>query len=761
MNENEYLKKIEDIRSQITKNPKGALEIINEMYKFKPVRQQWFIAKAEAMLQLGASYEDILGVLSGKFDASISEQTRDSFSVVARAAKNGSEKSRRMFLVDLYDFVMHPTEECEKRLSEHYAALARARERFMEDVSPENIKELAELYYITDNQYIYVLLRLMLESMCGEDANIENETKTTSNVGYLIEVVSMGDSDSFIIIEDDDYLDCKVAAIALSRLGKKVYWVRKPVNCPASENVNIKDTLAVSLDNIESGEYTSIYPVRLIRDGQSMGDNREYIISHITEHFSNDNFATVLCSGNLFDELAERPLIQKRFQRLSYFKSDCLNTKLEFGWTGDYLAYISRIYGFDVRDELNKPAECDFSIVVPARNSSASLKHTLRTCLNQRFCGKYEIVLSDNSSEGNMQVYDLYREIGDKRIKYYKTPRELSLPKSFEFAFLKAKGNFIFSIGSDDGVLPWALDVLSDKLKEIPNDEILMWERGFYAWPGFNGGQQHQFIIPRAYQRKKVNIERMERKNILAQVLIDPNFMYGLPMLYINSGFRRSYFKTLLNKTGRLWDGVCQDIYIGIINISINKDFPFIKHPITIAGMTNSSVGLTSNEKSADDKEVNIKIAQRNKTDNVGGYALTPLERLIPPYETDRVSLYRSIMRAIALGLLPKNLLSSIDWKKIFSFIAAQLSVDDVQIDLKLKLLKNCAKSISEEVFRFVDGELYSNMTVPRETAKITNNAKLYEEGFTPDGGIVLDASKFGVNNIFEAAELFEKLTGL
>lgn len=38
---------------------------------------------------------------------------------------------------------------------------------------------------------------------------------------------------------------------------------------------------------------------------------------------------------------------------------------------------------------------------------------------------------------------------------------------------------------------------------------------------------------------------------------------------------------------------------------------------------------------------------------------------------------------------------------------------------------------------------------------------KLYSEGTDPSGGLTLDASKYEVQNVYDAACLFEKLSGL
>ncbi len=769
MTSDEYLNEISKICEIIDRDPELSLRKLDALFAIKPVRQQWFICKAKAMFKLNYSNNEIYSFLSDVFGyETINQTTKMYFDFTGSMISEQYFvlKNRHYFLTSLYTYLTNSNPQTKYSVEIFYKNLSQAIEAFFHTSSINNLVSLLGYYYITENQYIYLILCLLAKRIDKEsDVEIADWVRDLPNIGYLSEGLNNSDPHTFIIIaSEDDTLDCRIVTTALSQLGHKVFLLISPVQCPVENDVNMQDTLSISMDNIEklADDVTVIRPLEIIKQGKSFGDNLDYIISYITENLAPKNLATLLCSGCLFNKLETRPTMQKKLQRLSRYRSDYLEKKLEFGWVGNYLSYISRIYGFDVQEELSKSAECDFSIVIPARNSAAALKYTLLSCLNQRFKGNYEIVLSDNSTDGNTDVYDLYRELNDARIKYYKTPRNLALSKSFEFAFLKAKGNFIFSLGSDDAVLPWGLEVLSQVLTGIPNDEIMMWDRGFYAWPGFNGGQQNQFVIPRQYQKSDIKVERIDAQTLLAQVLCNPDDMYGLPMLYINSGFKRSYMHTLLRETGRLWDGVCQDIYIGIVNISIYKELAMIKYPLTIAGMTGASIGMLSNKSIKNNIELNEVLVDRKNTDYIGGYADSSIERLLPAYDTDRSSLYRSILRMIARGSLPSELINYIDWKKTFLFIAQQLSIDDVQIDRKLNLLRNSASRFNEDIARYVNEELCNKLIKPVKVSKIPiNDSKTYKEGFTKEGGLILDASKFNVSNVYDAAKLFENLTGL
>ena len=92
-----------------------------------------------------------------------------------------------------------------------------------------------------------------------------------------------------------------------------------------------------------------------------------------------------------------------------------------------------------------------FSICVPTRNRSVTLKYCIHTLLEQNY-SEYEIIISDNSdSDERLKVRDLVKDFNNKIISYHETPVFYSMRENFEFALSKAKGNFIIFIGDDDG----------------------------------------------------------------------------------------------------------------------------------------------------------------------------------------------------------------------------------------------------------------------------------------------------------------------
>ncbi|MBN7573056.1 hypothetical protein C1H57_00375 [Clostridium sp. 2-1] len=769
MNDTEYFRKIEDVMKKIKNDLIDDVDsILDELYKIKPVRLVWFVAKAELMLKQNSDLSEVYKILESKgwqlYNYSGIDKYSELYLKIAmeyndiydtNRNKNICEKLKVNNLPDISNLL--------------YEEIRINREKFIEDFySLEKWNELYLLYYQVSNYLMHEIMELYGNKKGYLNKKVEF-IHNMPNMGYINNVLEFNKDNIFIVVvsNQDDYSDCIILMNILLDLGYKTYFINSPMSVDVENIIDISSTLDISLENSENyGEATIIHPITINYKGKTLGDNREYIVDYICKNYTNNGLATILCSGKLMDELCMRPLMQKQMQRLSPFHADYLEDNMAFGWVGKYTSYISEIYEFDVKDEIKRSAECKFSIVVPARNSAASLRHTLKTCLNQRYNGDYEIVLSDNSTNGNTEVYDLYCELNDPRIKYYKTPRDLHLPKSFEFAFLKAKGEFIISIGSDDAMLPWSLEVLENVLEKYPDEEIFQWERGFYAWPGFNGGQENQFIIPSKYEKNNCLVYNVNKNDYWAMILKDPKSMYGLPLLYINSGFRRSYLNTLLNKTGRLWDGICQDLYIGVINISINGHITNIKYPLTIAGMTGASVGAQSNSAATKIEDSNSRMDEVIKTSNIGGFSTSYVERLMPEVTTDISSLYNSILRAIARGACSEEFLDNLlNWKQMFTECIMQLDIRDVLFDKKLHYFRYTASKHGDEFLKWFDENIYEKAIMPRkiddEKKDEVVKRKSYKEGPMENGGEVLDASKYGVTNVYEASLLFEKVTGL
>lgn len=761
MKEQEYLEEIQSLHTKLTReNAKEILEDVQKLEKIKPMRASCFALKADAMFMTDAWWEDVLAVLAGVFTCIYPYSgVEDILRLYQRLAVSfGDEpdvKRNGRMLQNLLSGEIANTEK--KNQEELYY------EFISKKISKDILEKCVESSYVSQDWMMYQIFGMILQ----QDYQIPDVTREwvnqIPNMGFLREFLSNEIISGAVLIKfhEDSSMEYQVLLKALKLLRKKVILLESPVT--VEEEISMQEMMQISLDNIEEEENLRVFhPIEVVKNGKRIADNREELLCYVEEKDANREYGIFFSTLQDWKEINTLGKMhpERGFLYSGYERND--ENELVYGWFGDYLTYISKIYNINCKEYVEKEASKKFSIIIPARNSSATLRYTLKTCLEQTNVGDYEIIVSDNSTGHNADVYELCKELNDPRIVYLKTPRDLPLPKSFEYAYLHANGEYIFALGSDDGLLPWALETLNHIITEYPDEEIIQWERGFYAWPGFNGGQQNQFTIPRAYKKGQYDVYYRDNIDYIAAVLNDPSSMYSLPMLYINSCFKRSYFKTLLEKTGRLWDGVCQDIYMGVITACIHSKILNLRYPLAIAGMSSGSVGASANTAKKTNAEFEKMMHETQKDNNVGGFCSSYYERFLPATGTDTSSLYGSLLRAVSIGVLPESYLTEVfDWKKMFSKLASELDIRDVAFDRKIHEMRYAAMMHGEEFLSWFDETIYHPMLEPKyvddEKIKKSELEKTYKTGKTAQGGLVLDASEYGASNIYEAVKLFEK----
>lgn len=764
MTEKEYFAQIKNIRKHISAGRlKEADELLTKMYAYKPVRLLWFVAKAEYVLATEGDPAAALKVLDGERYLEKKYFLGEDYPGLNACMKFRVNTFRQMGReVDAVREDYCYQRACGKRGSRLEEALAAAVEAFAEDSeNTQAICALGDAFYRTADMVSYFIVRMVMRQrgLLPED-NRDEWFYQTPNFGYLEERLCAEEPQTFVLIMDERLgRKLEVLGYLLHSMGHRVYLLSPPLTFETDERLELRDTLAVSLDNAERyPDMCVIPPVVLTKNGNSYGDNRDHIIDHICRNESEDDLVSLLCGGEVLDGLYREGPLRGRLGRLSPYETEYLEEKLQFGWAGSYLSYISNIYGYDVRPDIEAKPGLDFSIVIPARNSAKTLRYTLETCLKQRYTGSYEIVVSDNSVGETTDVYDLCCELADPKIRYVRTPCSLNLTKSFEYAFLQTRGKFVFSIGSDDGILPWALDVLKRVLDVFPQEEIVQWDRGFYAWPGFNGGQENMFQIPRKYSRGRIDTYFDETNDILGWVSNNQQAIYVMPTLYINSGFRRKYLRTMLNRTGKLLDGCNQDIQTGVVNCCIQKRVLKIAYPITIAGMSPSSIGYLE---TAVEDEAEKKANRKNRQNvfqwaNKGVWIQDIRSRQLPQIGVDACGVYFVFAKAVQEGFMIDGEADRVlDWRDAALQTCQSYSALRDDYDRCIHTLRFAARKLGES--SWFETVIRPNALAPRYVNEFELRKKMeeknYPEGQVSGGGEILDASKFGVNNIAEAVK--------
>ena len=759
--DNEYLKALDDLEKILDeKSAKNVDEILDKIYNIKPVRLKWFLLKAKTAGLLNNDTSEIRNQLLLKYDILYNNDSLKDVAMALIDLSDDADDNERL----LYHIAKkEDASEHNKLLSEKQNEYNTLAEKYISgNITQQEFEKLILNCYIRNDYIQYILFIAVYEKIYNASINIYKQVIEMPNMEMFMERLKFSEAKNYIVMNSENKsYNCEAVIKALKEFNSNVICLDTPLTADVDNRVKPEKTLPVSIENaVNKNGVITIQPVKLRLNGEIYAENTEHIINFINQNFAKDHLTFILSAGADADKICSTGTLKKSTERLSLYKADYFEDNLALCRSGDYLSFISEIYEFDVHEAIDAEAECDFSIVIPVSNSVDTFKHTLRSCLELRYDGSYEIVVSDNSRKDNNAVYEYVNSIQDERVKYFRTPKALPLTKSFEFAFLNTRGRFILSIGADDAVLPWALDVLDSVLPQIPDNEVVLWDRGFYAWPGFNGGQQHQFIIPRGYNNSgNIDVESINANSLLVDVINNPSFMYAMPLLYINSGFRRSYFKTLLDKTGRLWDGHSQDIYMGIVNACINSEILRIIYPLTIAGMSGHSIGKSSNYE--------LGVITNKHPSYMHYVTVSENERAMPLIGSDVQSVYCAVLRLAARGLLPdefiENLLNRTEiYESQIALIRKESFMYDEYIRWYLQCMKNSNKKMADDFIEKEYDKLYLPVEINEESEDGCDElTRAYKIGFNEAGGLNLDASEFGVQNVYEATKLFEKLTGM
>ena len=746
-------------------NYQEAEKILDELENWSPMRLEYICARIELIIKRGGDKKHCRNILNMSISEKFYQPVLSELFRVKQLTfeSNSIEWEMCNYSISLYS---NDTEKC----TNYVYKLNLLREKILtndSELSSDNIKKLAELYYITRDMTMYFILMLAWCKMTGDLSNYQNYIIEDAgsginilNLKYLAMQFQDNSKHIYVLIDLDNNPNFDVLVLALRILGHKVVLLRNLIEM--SSSISTSKALEYSINSGENeDDFITIKPLRYrLNKDSGWQNNVAEILVFLADNVEQKGAMIFFVTDSVMEKLLKDCNIAKYVQRMSSVQPSHFSDCMAYGWAGDYLSYIGYIYGEDIKEWINLPAECDFSIVIPVRNNAEALKYSIKTCLQIEYDGDYEIVVSDNSDFNDTSVRDLCDEFNDERIKYYRTPFILPLTKSFEFAYLHAKGDFIFSIGADDGVFPWTLKILKILKGYMGECEIIRWKRGFYAWPGFNYGQQNCLAI--SYPKKPNDIEYSIKtgRSILCDTLADiEGKIYDLPLLYINSGFKRSYFYTLLNKIGRLWDTQSQDVQIGIINVIINKKILCTKMPLTIAGMMAKSIGYTSCCSYDSLQEKSISLLENKNSYQIGAYAAWEIEGFIPYISVDFTLAYTGLLKMYAQKIISEHDLSMVDWKKVYIKLIESVSVHDVSFEYNMSEIRYSAGKWGGEISELVE-DWYEKMTRPIRGGKINYSMeRAYPVGiFSEIDMINIDGAEFNIKNIEDAIKFISKL---
>ncbi len=250
---------------------------------------------------------------------------------------------------------------------------------------------------------------------------------------------------------------------------------------------------------------------------------------------------------------------------------------------------------------------------MPTRNRARTLRHTLRTCLDQTF-DDFEVVVSDNFSDDDTPDVIAALSAENPRLRGVRTTSYLSMSRNFANGLAHARGENVIFIGDDDGLLPFGLELLARLLDAYPHVDAVRWRPPFFWWPHAKDYAFRfpatDFGQPRLTELAKDVLPRVTHPKIL-------NFFEMTGFTLYHGCWRRSVLDKAVAEGVDLFDGPIPDVLSSIYGLHFARACLFAEAPASIMGVSGKSNGWATSiaKPSEEQKLMRADFAQRSRGD--------------------------------------------------------------------------------------------------------------------------------------------------
>ena len=358
-----------------------------------------------------------------------------------------------------------------------------------------------------------------------------------------------------------------------------------------------------------------------------------------------------------------------------------------------------------------------YTIVIPTRDRAETLDATLRTCLRQEY-ENFEIIVCDNySSDETKFIVDSHKDI---RIRYINPGRRLSMSGNFEFALSHVTDGFVMFIGSDDGVMPDAVEYVNSIVCKYQVDAVSC-RQATYTWPTFPDKSMAGNFVFGGWRR---DVEIRKTKEWINKTLnFQVNYCFDLPNLYCGFVRKRTIDKAI--KDGRYFRSITPDAYSAFATAIFIDKYAFSHRSFVIAGSSPKSNGVSSMNPSGSTAEAS-KFFTENDIAFFEGFincpsyevscaeAFAQVARAFPDRCTSYSINYRSMLNGALSNL---NLKTDRQIKEAVSIMAINF---DVNVNEKNNPIGRFRGKSLRDVFH-----AFLNLITPSKVVAISSSAAL------------------------------------
>lgn len=225
-----------------------------------------------------------------------------------------------------------------------------------------------------------------------------------------------------------------------------------------------------------------------------------------------------------------------------------------------------------------------FSIIIPTRKRSDTLRFALQTAVAQDF-DDVEILVHESGDDP--LTAGVVAEIGDMRTRHVKTVEPVAMSENWERAVAAAEGEYLTIIGDDDAILPSACSEAALILGRYPV-ELVTWRPAAYFWP-------ESAVTPlrnrlQSYLVRASGYTLQEPRALLELAYRFRDHHYTMPMM-LHSFVGRQVVDRVRSRLGRYFYSAAPDIASAVADAFFGQSCILSHRPLSISGLSHHSTG--------------------------------------------------------------------------------------------------------------------------------------------------------------------------
>ncbi len=356
-----------------------------------------------------------------------------------------------------------------------------------------------------------------------------------------------------------------------------------------------------------------------------------------------------------------------------------------------------------------------FTVIIPQKDRSEYLKHTLKTCMIQDY-PNFEIIVSDDCSSDNSVEMVSELSIKDNRIKLFAHREHLGMRDNFEFALNQVRPGYVMALGGDDGLTPGCIWRMYEILSSTKKD-LLTWTPASFIYANKEGGKNIFYVR----RKKNTGVKILKSEAFLNKIA--RTFLYQIdecPMFYMKGVASTTLIDKIKSRTKDNSFYYCPtpDGFSGVVLAGEVEEYAFTYEPLSIVGDTIKSQGKNygrTDEKSREEaKRFFNDNLRRTMHSELASQQYSPLVTLMTadflltardlpgwPGKFEQISfeeLIRASFKLIESSTYENEVL--IRELHILKEIAKQHNLSDLFNELMLKTKRKVVRT--EEIYEFV-----------------------------------------------------------